>query len=269
MDDAIATVQLRPKERRKIPTLDYTGALLLRWQVLKLAPGVALTQLKAAIDSRLIINPVGHLPKGSWEFPAGDQNFAPLAEIFYTPAQEWYVTTPEGFTLSNLILYPYTPPIYQLPNMGTINYGAAMPQTIDLTPVVTAINNNGTYEVAMMQQLGQLVRASEPGQNTRFEEILAKEWQGNSSNHEIRQQDPNRRSVVITVPKSDLAGNPNTQEVRIGCGSTPRNNYQDATYSLRPGDSVELNREESAQTIAMWQDPNTGSTSCNWAEIYT
>jgi hypothetical protein len=136
--DPLLTIALEPDKRRLLPELDYSGTLLLRWQVTIPVKGIDPIQLRGVIEARQTIPIVGFLPRGQWEIIGGDRQVSPLSEIDYTPLLEWFVTTPSGFRNSQLLIYPYDQPTYQLPNTGTtvsFTPPAQPPQTsIDGTP---------------------------------------------------------------------------------------------------------------------------------------
>lgn len=117
--EPLLTLQLRPDKRLELQPLDHVGSLLLRWQVQIPERGVDPLQLQASIEAEQIIPVVGFLPRGQWSIPGGDQSIAPLAEISYSPLLDWFITTPAGFKNSQLLIYPYDQPTYQIPYSGT------------------------------------------------------------------------------------------------------------------------------------------------------
>jgi hypothetical protein len=121
--EPLLTIALLPNKRQILPALDYTGTLLLRWQVSIPEKGVNPLQLRGVVEARQSIPTVGFLPRGQWEILGGDRSNSPLSEIDYTPLMDWFLITPSGFKNSQLLIYPYDQPTYQLPNTGgTVNF---------------------------------------------------------------------------------------------------------------------------------------------------
>jgi hypothetical protein len=116
--DPLLTISIEPNKRRIFPALDYTGTLLVRWQVSLPEKGINPIQLRGVIEAQQIIPGVGFLPRGQWEILGGDRQNSPLSEIDYTPLLDWFITTPSGFKNSQLLVYPHDQPTYQLPNTG-------------------------------------------------------------------------------------------------------------------------------------------------------
>jgi hypothetical protein len=135
--EPLLTMQLLPAKRLQLPPLDYEGSLLLRWQILLPERGVNPLQLQAGIEAEQDISVLGYLPRGQWSIPgSGNERKPPLAEISYTDLLTWFLTTPAGFKNSQLLIYPYDQPTYQIPNTGaTVSFTA--PQAAQPT------SNNG------------------------------------------------------------------------------------------------------------------------------
>jgi hypothetical protein len=135
--EALLTIQLLPVKRLQLPPLDYEGSLLLRWQILLPERGVNPLQLQAGIEAEQDISVLGYLPRGQWSIPgSGNEKKPPLAEISYTDLLSWFITTPAGFKNSQLLIYSYDQPTYQIPNTGaTVSFTA--PQA------ATPTSNNG------------------------------------------------------------------------------------------------------------------------------
>jgi hypothetical protein len=140
--EPLLTIQLLPAKRLQLPPLDYEGSLLLRWQILLPERGVNPLQLQAGIEAEQDISILGYLPRGQWSIPgSGNERKPPLAEISYTDLLAWFITTPTGFKNSQLLIYSYDQPTYQIPFTGsTVSYTppATPPQTSNVgTPKST------------------------------------------------------------------------------------------------------------------------------------
>jgi hypothetical protein len=154
--------------------------------------------------------------------------------------------------------------------MGTVNNPPQSQQSIDLNPLVTAINNNGSYLANIQGQQATMLQRSTPGTVNAFSEITVKEFTGQSLNHKILGQDLERRSVSISVPAIDAAsGQPNVNVVFVAIGSTDRTQFDDYDYTISSGGSMSLTTDEAAQPIACWQNIGTTSTLCNLTTINT
>jgi hypothetical protein len=145
--EPLLTIQLLPAKRLELPPLDYEGSLLLRWQILLPERGVNPLQLQAGIEAEQDISVLGYLPRGQWSIPgSGNERKPPLAEISYTDLLSWFITTPAGFKNSQLLIYPYDQPTYQIPYAGTtLSFtpppAAAESSDKDAVSTVTAIAN--------------------------------------------------------------------------------------------------------------------------------
>jgi hypothetical protein len=117
--ELLLTIQLLSAKRLQLKPLDYEGSLLLRWQILLPENGIDPLDLLAGIEAEQTIPTIGFLPRGQWSIPGGDRSIAPLAEISYSPLLDWFITTPEGFKNSQLLIYSYDQPTYQIPYTGT------------------------------------------------------------------------------------------------------------------------------------------------------
>jgi hypothetical protein len=139
--EPLLTIQLQPAKRLKLQPLGYEGSLLLRWQIQIPERGVNPQQLQAGIEAEQVIPVVGFLPRGQWSIPGGDQSIAPLAEISYSPLLDWFITTPAGFKNSQLLIYPYDQPTYQIPNTGaTVSFSTPTAATpTSSTGAVTSV----------------------------------------------------------------------------------------------------------------------------------
>ena len=129
---------LEPNKRRKLPPLDYSGALLLRWQIMLSSPGVDPLTLTAQISAEQTIDPIGYVDRGQWPLPGGDRIKAPLTEIAYSPLVDWFITTPTGFRNSQLSIYQYAPPQYQAIGQSTGDF--IMNVTPASTPPVSTVS---------------------------------------------------------------------------------------------------------------------------------
>jgi hypothetical protein len=162
MNDYLLCITLKPNEQKLLPELDYSGSLLLRWQILNTAQGVDPLALVAKVEARQIITPIGHLSRGSWTLPAGDQLNAPLLDLSYSPVFEWKITTPSGFRGSQLLVYPHSQPVYQIPNdFQTMN--------ISLPPTPQQSSNAGSSSVVIPTASSSTLV---PANNIRMECLL-------------------------------------------------------------------------------------------------
>jgi hypothetical protein len=143
--ERLFSLALEPNKRRQLPPLDYSGSLLLRWQILLPSAGIAVNSLRAVLESQQTIDALGFLERGSWEIPAGDMLYVPLAEISYSPLFDWFITTPSGFKNSQLHFFDYSAPVYQIPNTGqsmSISFPPNTPQSTSST--ITTVSGSTT-----------------------------------------------------------------------------------------------------------------------------
>jgi hypothetical protein len=269
--DPLLILPLTPSQSRQLPALNYSGLLILRWQILLPATGTDPSSLKAAIKAKQPIDNIGHLERGQWSIPGGDRLYAPLAEVPYNPAWEWLITTPSGFKGSQLSLFPYTPPILTIPSMAIIN--AAPAGGIDLSPVVAAIQTADQNATAMganlSGRLDQLISDNQPAMGNKWIEFKTNPWTGNSIDGKALDPDANRRSVTFSIPAVDSNSNsPNTAQVYINIGDVNRTQEDDYDYTVTPGASIVITGDEAAQQICCYQATGTQATLCNLTWIF-
>jgi hypothetical protein len=119
MVEPLFILALAPGKRQQLPPLDYSGSLLLRWQILLTSAGIDPIELSAQISAQQTIDGLGFLERGEWAIPGGDRLRSPLTEISYSPLLDWFITTPAGFKSSQILFYQYDQPVYQIPNQNT------------------------------------------------------------------------------------------------------------------------------------------------------